>query len=206
MDNEKLMHFKNLLLKEKNKVLSTIHRMNLNDGIGGIAQREYYQELSLLDNHPADMASEVYEVEKNYALEDNEKNILRQIEDALQKIENGNYGICENCGQPIEEERLEAIPYTTLCSSCAKEKDLSLKDLKNSRPNEEKVIKYPFGWGYKDKKGEIQFDAEDTFQEVARFNKTRSGSDHYGEVYDEENAGYVEETDKISNEDYKKTL
>lgn len=206
MDNEKLMYFKNLLLEEKNRVLSTIHKMNLNDGVGGIAQREYYQELSLLDNHPADMASEVYEVEKNYALKDNEKNILRQIEDALQKIENGNYGICENCGEPIEEERLEAIPYTTLCSSCAKEKDLSLKDLKNSRPNEEKVIKYPFGWGYKDKKGEIQFDAEDSFQEVARFNKTKSGSDHYEEVYDEENAGYVEETDKISNEDYKKTL
>ena len=70
MDSEKLEHFRQLLLKEKEKVLSTINQMNYNDGIGGIAQREYYQELSLLDNHPADFASEVYEVEKNYALKD----------------------------------------------------------------------------------------------------------------------------------------
>jgi len=68
------------------------------------------------------------------------------------------------------------------------------------------MIKYPFGWGYKDLKGEIQFDAEDSYQEVARFNKTKSGLDNYDDVYDDENAGYVEETDKISNEDYKKTL
>lgn len=206
MDSEKLEHFRQLLLKEKGKVLSTINQMNYNDGIGRIAQREYYQELSLLDNHPADFASEVYEVEKNYALKDNEKHILRQIEDAFKRMEMGTYGICTHCHKPIEEERLEALPYTALCAECAKNNDLKLKDLRNSRPNEERMIKYPFGWGDKDLKGEIQFDAEDSYQEVARFNKTKSGLDNYDDDYDDENAGYVEETDKISNEDYKRTL
>ncbi len=47
-----------------------------------------------------------------------EENELRQIEEAMQKIENGHYEICENCGANIDPKRLKAIPYTTLCKGC----------------------------------------------------------------------------------------
>ena len=43
---------------------------------------------------------------------------LKEIEHALRQLERGSYGICERCGQPIDPERLEAIPETTLCISC----------------------------------------------------------------------------------------
>lgn len=206
MDGNKLEHFRQLLIKEKNEILNTIKQMNENEGIGGIGERDYYHELSLIDNHPADIASEVYETEKNYALKENEEHILNQIEDALKKMQDGSYGICNHCHKPIEEDRLEALPYTALCAKCAKDNDLNRNDLKNSRPNEERLLRNPFSVADINEKGEIQFDVEDSYQEVARFNKTKNGLDNYDDVYDDENVGYVEKTDKISNEDYKKTL
>lgn len=206
MNNERLEHFRQLLLAEKNKVLKTINEMDDNNGTGRIAEREYYQELSLADNHPGDIASEVYEMEKNYALRENERHILRQIDDALKRMEIGQYGICNHCRRPIEEARLEVLPYVALCAQCAKDNDIKLEDLRFSRPNEERTIKYPFGWGYMDSKDENQFDAEDSYQAVASYNKTKAGLDNYDDDYDDYNAGYVEETDKLSNEDYKRTL
>ncbi|NPA38765.1 MAG: TraR/DksA family transcriptional regulator, partial [Candidatus Nanohaloarchaeota archaeon] len=54
-------------------------------------------------------------------LEDIEIEILREIDKALERIEEGTYGYCEVCGKPIEEKRLEAIPWTTLCKEHAEE-------------------------------------------------------------------------------------
>ncbi|MEG6566224.1 TraR/DksA C4-type zinc finger protein [Thermoanaerobacterium saccharolyticum] len=206
MDDEKLEYFRKRLIDERNRILHTLNEMDDNNGTGRIGEREYYQELSMADNHPADIASEVYELEKNYALKDNEQHVLRQIDDALSRMANGEYGICNHCHKEIEMERLEALPYTPLCAKCAKDNDLKLSDLRFSRPNEERTIKYPFGWGYMDSKEENQFDAEDSYQAVARYNKTKAGLDNYDDDYDDYNSGYVEEVDKISNEDYKKTL
>ena len=45
---------------------------------------------------------------------------LADVERALEKLEDGTYGICDSCGEPIGEERLEAIPWATLCISCAR--------------------------------------------------------------------------------------
>ena len=53
-----------------------------------------------------------YDRELDYSLEENSETVLREIDAALQRIEDGTYGVCEGCGKPIEEERLEAIPWT----------------------------------------------------------------------------------------------
>ena len=53
------------------------------------------------------------------ALDDEARDRVRKIDAALLRIENGTYGICENCGNPIGEKRLEALPYATLCIECA---------------------------------------------------------------------------------------
>jgi RNA polymerase-binding protein DksA len=53
------------------------------------------------------------------ALDGEAKTMLRQIDHALLNIKNGTYGICEKCGEPIAEARLEIIPYATLCVNCA---------------------------------------------------------------------------------------
>lgn len=44
---------------------------------------------------------------------------VRQIEAALERLDSGEYGICTNCGDPIQEERLNILPYTTFCRECA---------------------------------------------------------------------------------------
>ena len=55
------------------------------------------------------------------AILDNEKTLLTEVQQALARIENGTYGICSNCRQPIPEQRLEALPWATLCVVCEPE-------------------------------------------------------------------------------------
>jgi len=63
-------------------------------------------------------ASESFELEKRLALEKQIKDQLVKIEHALDKFGKGTYGLCDQCGQPIDPDRLEALPQATLCLSC----------------------------------------------------------------------------------------
>lgn len=73
---------------------------------------------SKLDEH----ADGISELEKCIELEQFLRNQLIEIEHALQKVENGTYGFCDSCGQPINPERLEALPQASLCLSCKSSK------------------------------------------------------------------------------------
>jgi DnaK suppressor protein len=66
-------------------------------------------------DHLADSASETYMRELDEGLEENAEHILLEIDEALERIEDGTYGLCADCGAPIGEERLLAVPYATLC-------------------------------------------------------------------------------------------
>ncbi len=63
-------------------------------------------------------ATETTELENRMALEKRILDQLAGVEHALSKFENGTYGLCEGCGQPIDPARLEALPQATLCISC----------------------------------------------------------------------------------------
>jgi DnaK suppressor protein len=63
-------------------------------------------------------ATETLELEKRLALENRIRQELARIEHALQKFEEGTYGLCDNCGQPIDPARLEALPQASLCLNC----------------------------------------------------------------------------------------
>jgi RNA polymerase-binding protein DksA len=63
-------------------------------------------------------ATETLELEKRLALENRIRQEMAGIEHALQKIEAGTYGLCDNCGKPIAPARLEALPQATLCLAC----------------------------------------------------------------------------------------
>jgi RNA polymerase-binding transcription factor len=67
------------------------------------------------DQHLADHASDMLERELDWTLEENAERILAEIEDALVRLDNGTYGRCAVCGDPIPDERLDAVPYATLC-------------------------------------------------------------------------------------------
>jgi len=70
------------------------------------------------DQHLADHASELVDREVDESLEENAEQIGREIEAALVRIDDGTYGTCDRCGKPIPEERLQAVPYATLCVEC----------------------------------------------------------------------------------------
>jgi len=71
--------------------------------------------------------STIYEWEFNLALKQSLENKARSIEAALRKVEEGRYGICKECGQPISEERLAILPHTTVCVECGRKRSRRLK-------------------------------------------------------------------------------
>ncbi len=70
------------------------------------------------DEDLADVASDTFEREKGIAIENSVQDLLQQVEEALGRIEDGTYGACEMCGQPIHPDRLRALPYARLCINC----------------------------------------------------------------------------------------
>ncbi|MBI4216428.1 MAG: TraR/DksA C4-type zinc finger protein [Chloroflexi bacterium] len=68
--------------------------------------------------HLADSATDTSELETSLALQANLHKLLEDVDRALRKLDDGSYGTCESCGQPINPERLEAIPSAKLCISC----------------------------------------------------------------------------------------
>ncbi|MCL6477195.1 MAG: TraR/DksA C4-type zinc finger protein [Peptococcaceae bacterium] len=160
-------------------------------------------ELSLYDNHPGDVGSEVFERSKDFALRENAMLVMNAIDDALEKMEKGTYGLCDVCGEEIPAARLQAVPYTTLCIRC-KRGDEQLPRAAN-RPVEEEVLADIYARPFNDKIDSKEFDWEDSFQEVARWNehavRSRAGS-YYGagEFVEEEQRGTVEDVDSITYE------
>ena len=95
---------------------------------------ESTNELSMYDQHPGDIASEVYEREKDCGLIEMLELELEKTDDAISRLQGGQYGVCESCGNPIEKARLDRLVNTTLCAGCAK-----LRQDKYTHPAEEDI-------------------------------------------------------------------
>lgn len=73
---------------------------------------------STMPIHMADLGSDNYEQEFTLSLMENDEGVLDAIEVALEKIEDGTYGVCEECGVKIPKARLNAIPHASMCVKC----------------------------------------------------------------------------------------
>jgi DnaK suppressor protein len=113
MDQEKLLYFKGLLegrlhdlVEEAGKTCSGMRQENEGDF-----------------PDPTDRAS--LESDRNFLLriKDRERKLIQKVKEALDRIDNGTFGICESCGRPISEKRLLARPVTTLCIECKTERE-----------------------------------------------------------------------------------
>lgn len=71
-----------------------------------------------VSSHLAEEANATTEIEKNLAVKQTLSGLLSDIDHALARNEAGNYGLCENCGQEINPERLEFVPHAVLCVQC----------------------------------------------------------------------------------------
>ena len=107
-----LAHFRKLLEDERARILHEIEDLRSIDST--VSQEDEQGDLSSYDEHIGDTGTETFERERDVALGENAEAILRQVETALQKIDDGTYGICERCGKPIGKARLEALPYAAL--------------------------------------------------------------------------------------------
>lgn len=96
---------------ERTRLLAALdglnHDRSLNEETGDLASGP--------GDHLADHATETYIRELDGGLEDNAEHLLAEIDGALRRIEDGTYGTCVACGRPIAPERLEAVPWATLC-------------------------------------------------------------------------------------------
>lgn len=113
-DKKKLEKFRKLLLQEKKRILDRVFQKE------DIIKKMTEEGLTIpeeLDDYARIDYTEFILSE----LEDIEVEILQEIDKALQRMEEGTYGLCEVCGKPIEEKRLEALPWTTLCIEHAAE-------------------------------------------------------------------------------------
>jgi len=76
-------------------------------------------DLSSMPIHMADLGTDNFEQEFTLSLMESEEATLENIEAALERIEDGTYGLCEECGVKIPRKRLDAIPYSSMCVKCA---------------------------------------------------------------------------------------
>jgi RNA polymerase-binding protein DksA len=126
LSDEELLRFKNLLLAEKQKVLET--RNDLLEQTIGLAVFDSIGENAHYAMHLGDLASTTYDREFNMTLSERQSRYLEQIDDALQRISDKTYGVCQVTGKIIPTERLEAV-LTTKYSVEGKEQ------LKRENPN-----------------------------------------------------------------------
>lgn len=153
-------------------------------------------ELSMYANHPGDLGTVLYDREKNMAINVHANAELEKVEGALKGLQEGSYGKCEECGINIPFERLEAIPYTTVCMKHAVVPD-ALKD----RPVEENVLKPAFNNSFaKGQDGDIR-DYQDSFKEAAQDGTSETPSDFTGD-HDDYETLYENKVSKGITEDY----
>ena len=105
-------HFRSRLEDERRRVVDAIENIHT-ENPGSLADET--EEPTFQDNHLGDVATATFDREMASSLEENSTRVLAEIDAALERIDEGTYGLCVKCGKPIGVERLEALPWATLC-------------------------------------------------------------------------------------------
>jgi DnaK suppressor protein len=110
MDADKLEYFRNILTDEMKTLL-------------GEADKTVTEMTSESSNFPDPTDRATQESDRNFELRirDRERKLINKIKDALDRVDKGEYGVCEECGDDISDARLKARPVTTLCINCKME-------------------------------------------------------------------------------------
>ncbi len=118
MKPEKLQYFRNMLILKINELL-------------GEAEKTVTEMTDSKENFPDPTDRASLESDRNFELRirDRERKLISKMQEAIKRIDDGAYGICETCGGPISEKRLMARPVTTSCIDC-KTKQEKLEKLK----------------------------------------------------------------------------
>lgn len=116
-----LADFKKIVLKRKEEILDGIK--HISEDTLHKSQKEAAGDISGYTYHMADVATDTYDREFSLGLASNERKLLYELDDALKKIEEGTFGICEDCKCFITKTRLKAVPYARLCVKCQEKRE-----------------------------------------------------------------------------------
>jgi len=120
-----LAEFKKLLVERRQMLVGDVNRME--DEALRKSRQNASGDLSSMPFHMADIGTDNYEQEFTLGLIENEEDELRDIDEALEKIEEGTYGTCEACECKIKKARLRAMPHARNCIKCQEEEEQSLR-------------------------------------------------------------------------------
>ncbi|GGF68345.1 hypothetical protein GCM10010912_11700 [Paenibacillus albidus] len=184
LTESQLSHLKTSLLERRETLQQHFTQDNESEGLLGDSLRMSTGELSSVDNHPGDVGTETFERSRDLAINDKLAQELEEIEAALQRMDEGTYGICIASKEEIPYERLEAIPYTAYTVEHTPARDLS-----DARPAEEDVMTTPprgAGENRQEKSG--RFDDAGAWESVEDYGSASSpvtsgsGDDEEGEL------------------------
>lgn len=198
LTNEQLRELRTQLEEEMSDIRNTI---DANDRYGmSDSMPDQLGELSMYDNHPADIGDELYERGKDLALRDAASIRLSRIDEALERMEDGTYGICAHCGRDIPYQRLQAEPAAEFCIACQEKAEEH--EIESNRPVEENFGYPGYGRVFNDDNrfAQTAYDGEDAWQDVARYGTSENASDFEDGtdpellyIDSEERRGYVED-------------
>lgn len=113
--------FKKILVKKKEEILEDIK--HISDDTLKKSQKDASGDISGYTYHMADVATDSYDREFSLSLASSDREMIYAYDDALKKIDDGTYGICEECDGAIAKTRLKAVPYAALCIKCQAKKE-----------------------------------------------------------------------------------
>lgn len=125
LTKKELKDFKKIVLKKKEETLDELK--HISDDTLKKSQKEASGDISGYTYHMADVATDNYDREFSLGLASNERKSLYELEDALKRIEEGDFGICDECKGTITKVRLKAVPSARLCIKCQKKKEKRIK-------------------------------------------------------------------------------
>lgn len=108
MKKERLAYFKKSLVEKQRRLLEEVGKSAL---YGKGQEDDSIKDLG-------DQAASAYNREFLFELGNGDRRLLKEVTIALKKIEEGSFGVCERCGEPIAEKRLEALPFARYCIGC----------------------------------------------------------------------------------------
>lgn len=117
LPREVLLKLQKALLKKRARLMGNVEKLEEESFMN--SQKDFSGDISGYKTHIADIGSDASGMELMLGLASNQQKLLQQVNDALERIEKGTYGLCLECGKPIPQARLEAIPEAELCLNCA---------------------------------------------------------------------------------------
>ena len=116
LSEEKRDKFKRLLQVKREALLKELEY--LEDASLKSTSTESTGDITAYSYHMADQGTDAMEREKAFHFASREGRFLYHLDQALRRIDDGTYGMCEECGAPIPEDRLEAVPHARFCITC----------------------------------------------------------------------------------------